>query len=301
MIGTVVLERYQIEAELGSGAMGTVYRGKHTRLNRTVAIKVMHDHLGHDRRMVERFLREGRVAARLNHPNVIGVLDVGEEGRRQVMVLEFAEGRTLTDVLEIDPAPRRVIRLIQQILLGLDHAHAAGLIHRDLKPDNIIVQIDDEGTEIPRIVDFGIAVLRDPEEAGGKLTETGQVLGTPIYMSPEQAQAEAVDHRTDLFALGVIVYEMLAGKVPFEGSAIDIALANINKDPPPIRGADPLLEAFARKLMARNLARRFQTARDALNALELVETDRRAAGLALGFTDVALALDLISLPPPPRR
>ncbi|MGE0869744.1 MAG: serine/threonine-protein kinase [Kofleriaceae bacterium] len=301
MIGTIVLERYQVEAELGSGAMGTVYRGKHIKLNRTVAIKVMHDHLGHDRRMVERFLREGRIAARLNHPNVIGVLDVGEEGHRQVMVLELAEGRTLTEVLEIDPAPRRVIRLVQQLLLGLDHAHAAGLIHRDLKPDNVIVQIDREGTEIPRIVDFGIAVLRDPEEAGGKLTETGQVLGTPIYMSPEQAQAEPIDHRTDLFALGVIVYEMLAGKVPFEGSAIDIALANINKDPPPIRGADPLLEAFARKLMARNLSRRFQSAHEALHVLALIETDRRAAGLALGFSDVALALETISLPPVRRR
>ena len=302
LVGTVVLGRFLVEAELGAGAMGTVYRGVHVTLGRAVAIKVMHEHLGQERRMVERFLREGRVAAKMNHANVIGVIDVGEAAGRQIMILEFAEGRTLTGILEISPAPRRVIRLVSQILLGLDHAHAAGLIHRDLKPDNIIVQIDHEGTEIPRIVDFGIAVLRDPDEAGGgRLTETGQVLGTPIYMSPEQAQAEDIDQRSDLFALGVIVYQMLAGRVPFEGSAIEIALANIGKDPPPIQGdVDPLLEAFARKLMARRLEHRFQSARDALAVLELIETDRRAASLVLGIMDVATALALISLPAPPR-
>jgi serine/threonine protein kinase len=308
LIGTVVLERYRVEAELGSGAMGSVYRGTHVKLGRTVAIKVMHFHLGYEPQMVERFRREGRVAAKMQHANLIGVIDVGETADgRPVMVLEFAEGRTLTEILTVSPAPRRIIRLVSQILRGLEHAHDAGLVHRDLKPDNVIVEIGDDGTEIPRIVDFGIAVLRDRDGSieGGKLTETGQVLGTPIYMSPEQAQAEAVDQRSDLFALGVIVYQMLAGTVPFEGSAIEIALANIGKDPPPIStfvaDVDPVLEAFARKLMARRLTQRFQNAREALHVLELIEHDRPAAALALGFMDVATALSIVSLPDPPRR
>ena len=202
-----------------------------------------------------------------------------------------------------------MVRLVEQILLGLDHAHAAGLIHRDLKPDNIIVEIGPDGTEIPRIVDFGIAILRDRDGAieGGRLTETGQVLGTPLYMSPEQAQAEPFDHRVDLFALGVIVYEMLAGAPPFAGSAIEIQLAYISRDPPPIAThvaeVDPLLEAFARKLMARQLAARFESAAEALRVLRLIEHDRREAGLALGIMDAASAAALIALPglPPPRR
>jgi len=302
LIGTVVLERYRIEAELGRGAMGTVYRGTHLRLDRGVAIKVMHEHLS-EPQLLDRFRREAKVAGKMSHPNLMSVIDAGEtRDGRPVMVLELAAGRTLTDILEVSPAPRRVIRLVKQILLGLAYAHEAGLIHRDLKPDNIMVEIDRDGTEIPRIVDLGIALLRDRDGSveGGRLTETGQILGTPLYMAPELAQAEAFDHRVDLFALGVIVYEMLAGQLPFTGNAIEIALANIGRDPPPIAtfnsDVDPLLELFARKLMARKLPRRFESAAEAYRVLELIETDRRAAGLALGITDADAALAVISLP-----
>ena len=307
LIGTVVLGRYRIEDELGRGAMGAVYRGTHLRLEREVAIKVMHVHL-HEPQLLDRFRREAKVAGKLQHPNLIGVLDAGEtRDGRPVMILELAAGRTLTTVLEVSPAPRRVIRLVKQILLGLGYAHEAGLIHRDLKPDNIMVEIGRDGTEIPRIVDFGIALLRDRDGGveGGRLTETGQVLGTPLYMAPELAQAEAFDHRVDLFALGVIVYQMLAGQLPFTGNAIEIALANIGRDPPPIAtfnaDVDPLLEAFARKLMARKLPNRFASAGDALRVLELIETDRRAAGLALGIMEVDTAFALITLPELPPR
>ena len=307
LIGTVVLGRFRIEAELGRGAMGAVYRGTHLRLARGVAIKVMHNHLA-EPTLLDRFRREAKVAGKMQHPNLIGVLDAGETGDgRPVMVLELAAGRTLTDILEISPAPRRVIRLVKQILLGLGYAHEAGLIHRDLKPDNIMVEIDQDGTEIPRIVDFGIALLRDRDGSveGGRLTETGQVLGTPLYMAPELAQAEPFDHRVDLFALGVIVYQMLAGQLPFTGNAIEIALANIGRDPPPIAeiksDVDPLLEAFARKLMARKLSQRFASAADAYHVLELIETDRREAGLALGIIEVATATAVITLPDLPPR
>jgi serine/threonine-protein kinase len=173
----------------------------------------------------------------------------------------------------------RVISLTRQLLLGLEHAHDAGLIHRDLKPENVLVEQCVDGTETPRIVDFGIAVLRDVgEEAqsdGRRLTTQGVVLGTPMYMSPEQAKGEPVDVRTDLFALGVMVYEMLAGTTPFEGSGVEVMMLNILQDPPSIatrtgRHVDPALEAFARKLMAREAADRFASATEALAALEAI-------------------------------
>ena len=309
LIGTVVLDRYRIDHELGSGAMGTVYSGTNVKLDTPVAVKVMREHLTRERRLLDRFRREARLAAKLQHPNLIGVLDAGElRDGRPVMVLELARGATLTEILDVHPAPRRVIRLVEQILLGLQHAHEAGLIHRDLKPDNIIVEIAADGTEIPRIVDFGIAILRDGEGAadGVRLTATGQVVGTPLYMAPEQAQAEPFDHRVDLFALGVMVYQMLAGTVPFTGSALEISVAYISRDPPPIAtfnsDVDPLLEAFARKLMARRVADRFATATEAHEVLRLIETDRRAAGLSLGITDVGAASAVIGLPDvPPRK
>src|SRR5688572_29582646 len=130
LIGEVVLDRYVVESELGAGAMGTVYKGRHTKLQRPVAIKVLHDELVHEPTMLQRFRREARVAAKLSHPNVIGVLDVGETAGHQIIIMELAEGPTLTEVMTVSPARRRVIQLVRQLLLGLDHAHSAGLIHR---------------------------------------------------------------------------------------------------------------------------------------------------------------------------
>ena len=290
-VGKVVEERYRIEAELGCGAMGMVFRARHVRIGREVAIKVLHDHLMRDPVMVERFDREAAIAARLHHKNLVNVIDVGETADQQrYMVLDLVRGPSLAALIthaRIDRA--RVIQLTKQILAGLDHAHAAGLVHRDLKPENVIVERDDFGVEVPRIVDFGIAVLRDSDK---RLTIAGTILGTPAYMAPEQAKGGPPDPRTDLFALGVMVYEMLAGKQPFDGTSMEIVLANISLDPPPIAertsyDVDPVLEAFARKLMARSLCDRFTSARDALAMLELIESDRDAAARALGITPVA--------------
>jgi eukaryotic-like serine/threonine-protein kinase len=309
LIGKLVIGRYVVESQLGKGAFGSVYRGHHTTLRRPVAIKVLHAHLVNVPKILQRFRREAELAARLAHANVAGVLDVGETpDGRQLIVLELAPGRPLTELLgEPLPAPR-VIALVGQILRGLEHAHEAGLVHRDLKPDNIIVEQSAGGAEIPRIVDFGIAVLTDPDEVfgGTRLTATGQMIGTPLYMAPEQARLDAVDHRADLFALGVIVYQMLAGMTPFTGSPVDVALANMGKDPPSIAeraavDADPLLERFTRKLMAREVERRFASARAALTALELIERDPVAASQALGGTDAAKAASVVALPPPPAK
>ena len=220
-----------------------------------------------------------------------------------MIVFELANGPTLRKLMT-DPMPAaRVSQLVQAILRGLEHAHEAQLIHRDLKPDNVIVETGHDGAEIPRIVDFGIAVVRDGDDGpGSKLTGTGVIVGTPLYMAPEHAKGEPIDHRIDLFSLGVMVYEMLAGVPPFEGTALEIAIANISNDPPPIAErapgvvADPFLELFARKLMARSLAARFATAHEALDVLELADRDRELALLRIGPIDVARALAVVELP-----
>lgn len=305
-MGQVVEDRYLIEAALGRGAMGMVYRARHTVLGREVAIKVLHGHLLGDRTMVARFEREAAAAAKLHHHNLVNVIDVGETSTRQkLMVLELARGQCLASMVGLVPMEAtRVVHLAKQLLHGLAHAHAAGLVHRDLKPENVVVELAEDGTEVAKIVDFGIAVLRGHDDALAdvRLTDSGMVMGTPHYMAPEQAKGQPADPRTDLFALGVMMYEMLAGKLPFDGNGMDAILASVHKDPPPIAErslgvtVDPLLEAFVRKLMARRIFARFRDAHAALDMLALIERDPEAAATALGLA-VHKALALVSLPP----
>jgi serine/threonine protein kinase len=293
LLGEVLANRYQIEVKLGEGAMGAVYRAKHVKVGRPFAVKVLHKKLLEDNKVAQRFEREAELAGRLRHPNVVGVVDVGEttDGLRY-MVMDFAEGDDLATLLgEAPMPPERVTHLTRQMLEGLYHAHEAGLIHRDFKPENVIIEKDDHGAEIPRIVDFGIAILReggDSASSTGRLTTNGLVLGTPHYMAPEQAVADPIDHRIDLFALGIVVYEMLSGKLPFDGTGAEVARANLLLDPPliaqrvPYLEVDPLLEAFARRLMAKKRDARPATAKAARELLDLVDRDRAAAAAALG-------------------
>jgi eukaryotic-like serine/threonine-protein kinase len=308
LIGQVVLDRYVIEEVLGAGAMGTVYRGRHNKLKRNVAIKIMHEHLAAEPALLERFRREATAAGKLDHANVVSVLDVGEHAGKHVMVMEYAKGNALTDIMTGPLAIDRVLRLLVQLLRGLEHAHAERLVHRDLKPDNVILQTSETGEEVARIVDFGIAVLRAPDESieGGRLTASGMIVGTPQYMAPEQARAEPVDQRADLYALGIIMYEMLSGITPFDGSPMEVALQKIDHDPPPFAqraphvAIDRVLEAYMRRLVARDREQRFATAHAALELLELYQRDRLAAASLLGVIDIERALAVVSLPDPPR-
>ncbi|HEY3803578.1 MAG TPA: serine/threonine-protein kinase [Kofleriaceae bacterium] len=298
LVGATLLDTYVVEAELGSGAMGSVYRARHVRLPRHVALKVMHDHLVPEPALLARFYREAKAAASLQHPNVVSVLDVGETAEhKHVMVMELVDGTSLGELMDAGVAADRVVPIVLQILAGLEHAHDAGLVHRDLKPDNVLV--DREG--VARIADFGIATLLHPDEPLDRLTGTGVIVGTPLYMSPEQARAEPVDHRADLYALGIILYELLAGTSPFEGSAMEVAVAKMELDPPPIAvraphvKVDRVLEAFLGKLIARRPDDRFGSAREAKGVLELYAQDRLRAAAVLGVIDIERALSIVTL------
>ncbi len=312
LIGEVLASRYQIETRLGEGAMGAVYKARHVKVGRLFAVKILHKKLLEDKKVAQRFEREAELAGRLRHPNVIGVVDVGEttDGTRY-MVMDFAEGDDLATLLTEAPMPpERVIQLSRQILDGLYHAHENGLIHRDLKPENIIVERDDHGNEVPRLVDFGIAILReggDSSGSDGRLTTNGLVLGTPHYMAPEQAVADPIDHRIDLFALGIVIYEMLCGKLPFDGTGAEVARANLLLDPPPIAQrvpyleVDPLLEAFARLLMQKKREQRPETAKAAREILDLIAHDRPAASKRLGVAATKVRIDTPTAPRQPMR
>jgi eukaryotic-like serine/threonine-protein kinase len=283
-VGEVLDATYCIEEYLGGGAMGAVFRVRDVNAGRELAVKMLHDRLLSDPKIRRRFAREAELAAQLRHPNVVGVLEVA--GDQTYMVMEYARGRTLAQLIAA-AAPfsyDRTVGIIRQLLDGLDHAHGVGLIHRDLKPDNVIVEQTGD-REHARIVDFGIAIVREQASSRdeGRFTTDGLVLGTPQYMAPELATGRTFDHRVDLFALGVICFQMLTGSMPFEGSGVDVALANVNTNTPPMGirvptvQVDPLLEAFTRKLLAKRVENRFASAAAARVVLDLIESDPKAA------------------------
>jgi serine/threonine-protein kinase len=289
LVGTVLAERYQIESVIGEGGIGRVYRARHVRMSRRYAIKVPFGELAYDQKVRARFLQEAEATSRLQHPNVIGVVDVGEtEAGLLYMAMDLAEGVSLAEVIQDGPmTPLRTLRIVEQIADGLGHAHERGLVHRDLKPENIILEPDGIGGDRARIVDFGIAILRDADGNSGRLTTEGIVLGTPHYMSPEQACNLEIDHRTDLFALGLILYEMLAGVLPFDGSPVEVARKNLGADPPRITArvpglvVDRHLQALAFWLMEKKPEARPQRAAEVVEVLRLIETDPHAASARL--------------------
>jgi eukaryotic-like serine/threonine-protein kinase len=258
---------YQIMEELGRGGMAVVYRAYQQSLNRYVAIKVLPPQFAFDREFVERFQREAKAAAGLRHPNIVVIHDVGQEDGIYYIVMEYLEGRTLKQVIEQGGPlpPKQVGRIVEQVAAALDYAHKRGFVHRDVKPANIFVGEGDRVT----LTDFGIA------KAGAEtqhLTRTGTLMGTPEYMSPEQAAGGTVDHRTDLYALGVVLYQMLVGRVPFRGTTPHAVLhAVIYEPPPPPRQINPNLppaiEAVIVKAVAKRPEQRFQRGAEMVAAL----------------------------------
>jgi eukaryotic-like serine/threonine-protein kinase len=273
---TLVDGRYRVLRRIGSGGMADVYCAEDSHLGRQVAIKVLHRRFAQDQEFVERFRREAKSAAGLNHPNVVGVFDRGEHEGTYYIAMEFLEGQTLKDVVtaEAPLAQERAIDLGVQILQAAGFAHSHGVIHRDFKPHNVIV--DAHGRA--KVTDFGIA-----RAGASEMTETGSIMGTAQYLSPEQAQGHAVTATSDIYSIGVMLYEMLAGRLPFDGdSAVAVALKHLSEPPMPISQSrpdiHPALEAVVMAALAKDPAQRWQSAPDFAAGLEAARTQIQASG-----------------------
>jgi len=287
---------YEIQSPLGAGGMGEVYRARDTRLQRTVALKLLPPQYGLDAERVRRFEQEARASAALNHPNIVGIYDVGTQADSLYLVSELLEGETLRHRLAGGALPaRKAIEYSAQIASGLAAAHDKGIVHRDLKPENIFVTRDGR----VKILDFGLAKLAPvPPDAGtiaedGFKTEAGLLLGTMGYMSPEQVRGVAVDHRSDLFSFGAVFYEMLSGQRAFRGSTpADTVSAILKEDPPELsatgRDIPPALERIVRHCLEKNPEERFQSARDlAFDLQNISGTSSRSEALAIPSSKAA--------------
>jgi serine/threonine-protein kinase len=277
--------KYRVEAFLGAGAMGTVYRARHLELDKIVAVKVMKRAFERDASLVERFHREARAASLFDHPNSIRMLDFGREPNGLLyLVMEYVAGRDLCRVLAEEktlPAAR-IVDILAQVLAAVAVAHEMGVLHRDLKPENILILHttgdDDREQDVVKVCDFGIAKIiaptaNEPVRRRRQAVTAGFIVGTPEYMAPEQVLGGKVDARCDIYSMGVILYQLLAGRLPFEGDdSIGVAMKRIAEDPPPPStyrpDVDPRLEAICLKAMNRIPAGRFQTAREMRTALQ---------------------------------
>ncbi|MCA9801044.1 MAG: serine/threonine protein kinase [Cyanobacteria bacterium HKST-UBA02] len=236
MVGKTVGGHFEVLSVLGKGGMSTVYKARHILLDRIVAIKFVLPKLVHDEKTIWRFQQEAKAATSLQHPNICGVKEFGLDERGcPFLVMDLIDGQTLKDLIGKRLAEKRIIELARQICAGLEYAHAQGVIHRDLKPENIVVTRDKSGAEEVKILDFGIAKLLRDDEEGPNLTKTGDIFGTPTYMSPEQCLGKRVDRRSDIYSLGCLLYEMAAGKPPFASdSSLEMLMLHVNESPPPL-------------------------------------------------------------------
>jgi hypothetical protein len=296
MIGTVLSGRYRLEAKLGSGGMSTVYLAKDETLDRPVAVKLMHREMSEQPDQLERFRQEARSVAKISHPNVVSVIDAGEDHGYPYIVFEYVEGETLKQriarigALDIQEAIAYAI----EIARGLSIAHARNLVHRDIKPQNVL--IDDEGRA--KLTDFGIS--RQLEQDG--MTATGRVLGTTDYVAPEQAMGRAVDPRSDIYSLGVVLYEMLVGQVPFHAdSQVGVAMKHVNEDLPDVQRRRPEVSAAVALVVERSTAKdpaeRYQDVGEMIDDLETaLEVEAARAGSTTGE-----ATSILDAVPAPKR
>ncbi len=280
-IDEVIDKRYRITGVLGWGGIGSVYRAEHTTIRRPVALKLLHSNVGQSHELGKRFEREAFAAGRLDHPNCVTVLDFGvlEDGRR-FLVMELLEGLSLEELLvgEGRLPSSRALHIARHVLSGLAHSHEAGVVHRDVKPANVMLTERDGDADFATLLDFGIAKLLDDaatEEAGPQLTQVGIAFGTPLYLSPEQAFGRVVDHRADLYSLSVLLFEMVAGRPPFDSDGnLEVLTMHTSHAVPPIRAVAPevdvpaAVEALIRRGMAKNPDERFADAGDFIAAID---------------------------------
>ena len=284
--------RYEVIEKVGQGGMAEVYRARDDLLGREVAVKVLAERLSTDRSFVERFRREAQAAANLSHPNIVSLYDFGNDEAAYFIVMELIDGRGLETVISDDGPllPERAAEIAADVARALDRAHTAGLVHRDIKPSNIMITSYGQ----TKVTDFGIArALGDGEQT---MTQTGMVIGTASYLSPEQAQGNPVDARSDVYALGCVLYEMLTGRAPFQGDTpLSIAYKHVREDAQTPSSVNPdvpeALDAVTMKALAKNPDNRYQTAREMQEDLQRFVAGQQvhATPLLAGATEVAPA------------
>ena len=311
LVGSIIAERYHVLKKLGEGGMGQVYLAEHVKMGRKSAVKVMNPGMVHDADAISRFNREAANASRINHPNVAGIYDFGETAEGLIyLAMEFIEGESLTSLVEKNGAlaPMRAADIAKQAADGLAVAHDMGIVHRDLKPDNIMIAKNRDGSDCVKVVDFGIAKAAGAENQ--KVTKTGLVVGTPEYMSPEQLAGDKLDGRSDIYSLALVSYNMLTGKLPFEGeTAQESMIMRLTDDPKPLSFTKPdtSWSKEVQDVMAKALQRkrddRYAKASDFGVALfqaveRMPKTVRPSATQMIGAMDGATAV--LSAPPPTR-
>jgi serine/threonine protein kinase len=278
LIGKLIQDRYRVESMLAKGSMGVVYKAVQELIGREVAIKVLHGYLVADEESIKRFHKEAKAASRLNHPNITTLYDYGVLGSGQpYIVMDLLRGASLAEVLkQRDYLPvDEMLTIFSQVCEAVQEAHKRGVVHRDLKPENIMLEYQERGVNV-KVVDFGIAkFIQEQDDTIGKITKTGTVCGSPTYMSPEQCDDNRVDHRSDLYSLGIVVYEAITGKVPFSGADIYNVMTMHVKDPPPRLKAvrpdldfPPHLEEVLDKALAKDPDERWQSAIEFYEALK---------------------------------
>jgi eukaryotic-like serine/threonine-protein kinase len=290
MIGVVVDERYRIQGFLGRGAMGSVYRAEHVIIRRQVALKLLHPALVTIPEIAARFEREAFAIGRIDHPNCVGVSDFGRlEDGSLYLALELVHGRPLADVLDNEGRlePRRALRIARHVLRGLAHAHRAGIVHRDVKPGNVVLTERDGDPDFAKVLDFGIAKLEgqaETVEGGEKLTQAGIACGTPSYMAPEQVVGDSADARSDVYAVGIMLFELIAGRPPFDDDdQVAILAMHTTKPPPSLAEAAsdvqvPLgTETLLRRALEKRREDRFDSAEAMIEAIDACLDDGASA------------------------
>jgi serine/threonine-protein kinase len=284
LVGSTLGNRYRILELLGEGGVGYVFRATQLATNRIVALKLLRPELGEINQIAHRFAREAELTKRLAHPNIVDIVEFGEINGRLFLAMEFLAGRSLADLLENGNTAmhgrltvERTLAIMRQVLRALEHAHSRGIMHRDLKPENIMV-LPARGPlsrERVKLLDFGIAKLTEAGAVSQKLTQAGLALGTPRYMSPEQAIGKETDARSDLYSCGVILYETLTGQAPFESaSPTEVLTMHVTATPRPLRTVAPsarisaAIETVVLRALAKEPAQRFQSARELCVAFE---------------------------------